>query len=99
MTDPDRHQPDIHDLAKLLARLAAGRDGEAWGTVLEKVGEPVWRLALRISGDAALSEDVVQETLLQIRDCSGSFHARSADPDVHAYHWILRILVVENAVR
>jgi RNA polymerase sigma-70 factor, ECF subfamily len=75
-------------LAGALARLARDRDADAWGTLLDLGGRGIRALAYRLSGDRALAEDAVQETLLQLRDSAGRFAPRGGDPDADARRWI-----------
>jgi RNA polymerase sigma-70 factor (ECF subfamily) len=58
-------------------------------------------LAARLTGDATLADDAVQETLLQIRDHAGSFRPPEADPDSAARRWIMGVAanVSANLVR
>jgi RNA polymerase sigma-70 factor, ECF subfamily len=78
-------------LADALRRLAAGHDGAAWDALLIDVGPALSRLCQRITCDAALAEDALQETLLQLRDCAGKFRADSADCDARARRWIMQV--------
>ena len=77
--------------AEALAQLAKTRDPEAWGCVLQRHGLDMLRVAYRITGDAALAEDVCQETLLQLRDFAGKFRPNAADPEGSARAWILHV--------
>ena len=78
-------------LADALGILEIDRDPEAWAFVLTAMGSECMRIAFAITGDAGLADDVVQETLLQVRDDAGQFRARSADPNADARGWIARI--------
>jgi RNA polymerase sigma-70 factor, ECF subfamily len=89
------------DLVEALGRLAADRDREAWGYVLEQVGPDIQRMAARLTGDSSMADDAIQETLLQIRDHAGRFIAPGMDGDAAARRWILAIAahVSGNLVR
>jgi RNA polymerase sigma-70 factor, ECF subfamily len=80
-------------LAQAIETLARGPDPQAWAFVLEIAGTSMERLALRLTGDAALAQDSVQEALLLIRDHAESFHKPPDDADRAARNWILRITV------
>ena len=55
-----------------MARYAAGDDA-AFSDVYDEVGRAVRKLAVRVLRDAALADDVVQHTLLNIHRNRGSF--------------------------
>lgn len=76
-----------------LQRLANGRDADAWAAILQRHGPNILRLAQRIAGDAALADDICQETLLQIRAHAGQFRPLSspAETEAMARGWIMRI--------
>ena len=76
-----------------LHRLAVGRDGAAWTAILECHGMDILQLAQRITGDKALSDDICQETLLQIREYAGRFRplANPAETETAAKGWIMCI--------
>lgn len=78
-------------LASALGRLAQDRDAQAWAALLAHAGADIQRLASRLTGDAALAEDAVQETLLLIRDHAGRFAARGGEADDDARRWILGV--------
>ena len=79
--------------AEALARLARGRDGEAWSALLQHHGMAIWRMAQRITGDSSLCDDVCQETLLQIREHAAQFKSPTAqrEADAAARGWIMCI--------
>ena len=89
---PTQTQPRL-STADALARLAKWRDPVAWAAILEQHGAGILRVAQRATGDAALCDDVCQETLLQIRAHAGSFspQASSQDAETAARGWIMRI--------
>ncbi|MBA3685831.1 MAG: sigma-70 family RNA polymerase sigma factor, partial [Planctomycetes bacterium] len=93
MSDALAVATSIDGLAGALARLASDRDPEAWAAVLQRAGPHVCRVIGRISRDATLADDAVQETLLSIRDCAGSFRADKGgtDPDRAALRWMIGI--------
>ena len=79
---------DIPALDTALRRLAQERDAAAWAAILERAGPGMLRLARRIAGDDAGSDDAVQEALLLIRDHAGQFRG---DGDAAARGWIMRV--------
>jgi RNA polymerase sigma-70 factor (ECF subfamily) len=79
------------DLTDSLRRLAVGDDPLAWGAVLQQAGEELRRLALAITGDAGLADDVVQNTLLQVRADARQFQPRGDSGDADARRWLLRV--------
>ncbi|HYF48448.1 MAG TPA: sigma-70 family RNA polymerase sigma factor [Planctomycetota bacterium] len=78
-------------LAEALGRLAASKDAAAWETVVTKQAAEIHALAFRLLRDRSLAEDVVQETLLQIRDHAAKFSPPPLEPDRGARNWILKI--------
>ncbi|MCZ7645855.1 MAG: sigma-70 family RNA polymerase sigma factor [Planctomycetota bacterium] len=88
MWDPN---PKPLGLAEALARLAEGPDREAWGALAAESGPALWSLARRLTGDDALADDIVQETLLQVRRHAARFRARPADRDGSARAWLLHV--------
>jgi RNA polymerase sigma-70 factor (ECF subfamily) len=97
---PDPPRADALGTAACLGRLAAGDDAGAWAWLLLDLGEPMRAAAYRLTGDASLADDAVQEALLAIRRCAGEFHPQHSHgdpPDDQAKRWILR--VVANAAR
>jgi RNA polymerase sigma-70 factor (ECF subfamily) len=76
--------------AEALARLARGRDVEAWTWLIEEVGDQIRACAGRLSEDAASADDAAQEALLTIRDHARQFRPRG-DADADARRWILRV--------
>ena len=89
MYDPPA--PIALGLSAVLGRLALGRDETAWHALLAQIGPDFQRLARRLTGNAALADDVVQEALLQIRDHAGRFSPRTGEPDADARRWLLRL--------
>jgi RNA polymerase sigma-70 factor (ECF subfamily) len=78
-------------LAEALALVAQDPDHPAWATIQTLAGEGIRALALRLCGHHDLSDDVVQETLLTIREHAATFAARSLQPDLDARAWIMRV--------
>jgi RNA polymerase sigma-70 factor (ECF subfamily) len=62
-----------------LACLEAMRRGEPGcvGDFFERWGDRLYRLALRLTGDAAAAEDVVQEAFVKLMAGAGTFEGRS----------------------
>lgn len=56
--------PNAHERS-LVLRAQSG-DREAFDALLREIGPPLLRYASRVTGDAALAEDVVQETFITI---------------------------------
>jgi len=81
------------DTSTALQRLGRSRDPEAWRAILDAHGMAILNLARRITGDAALAEDVCQETLLQIRADAGRYRplGKPAEVEFTARGWIMRI--------
>lgn len=93
MTDADAI---ILTSSEALARLARERDPQAWSALIGRHGAAILRAAGRVTNDAALREDICQETLLQIRAHAGDFHPPgyphpSQDSEVFARAWVMRI--------
>ncbi len=78
-------------LAEALGVLATRRDSKAWEFVINAMGAECVRIAAAITGDPALADDVVQETLLQVRDDARQFRPRTANADADARGWIARV--------
>src|SRR4051812_12924280 len=78
-------------LAGALARLAQGRDPEAWQRLTELAGADIRRVASAMTGDAGLAHDAVQECLLTLRDHAGKFRVHGDDADAAARRWITRV--------
>ena len=57
--------------------LARDGDSEAFRALVERHGRAVYRLALRMTGDASDAEDVVQETFLKAYRQLGRFESRA----------------------
>jgi RNA polymerase sigma factor (sigma-70 family) len=74
-----------------LGRLAQKKDTQAWSVLVAQVGPDVQRLAMRMTGDYALAEDIVQETFLLVRDYADRFVIRDGDGDDHARRWIMGV--------
>ncbi|MBA2480906.1 MAG: sigma-70 family RNA polymerase sigma factor [Planctomycetes bacterium] len=91
MPTPDERIDHDRGPASALARLSRSRDARAWSDLLESCGADIQSVARRLAGSAALADDAVQETLLQLRDQAGKFATTDADPDEAARRWILRV--------
>lgn len=68
---------DSYDEAELIARLQAG-DRAACAECIDIHGPSVYRLALRLMGNEADAEDVMQETFLSAFKAIRSFEGRSS---------------------
>lgn len=85
--------------ATALARLAQGRDPEAWASLLTLCGEVIRRCCARILNGGPGVDDAVQETLLHLRDDAAQFHAPTGeDADRAAWAWI-RAVAVHTALQ
>ncbi len=82
---------DVQGLAWALSRLALEKDAPAWSLLLAQAGPDIQRVAMRLTGDFALAEDAVQETLMLVRDHAANFAIRSNDADDDARRWILGV--------
>jgi RNA polymerase sigma-70 factor, ECF subfamily len=78
-------------LVEALQRLAKGRDEDAWHALLEHCAVEIHALCSRMTGDATLADDVLQEVLLQLRDHAKKFVPVGADPENSAHNWIKRV--------
>ena len=78
-------------LADALLRLAATHDASAWSDLIEHAGEDIFLACRRILNDNVLADDVVQETLLQVRDHAGCFKPPDVHADEAARRWMMRI--------
>ncbi|MDY6914521.1 MAG: RNA polymerase sigma factor [Planctomycetota bacterium] len=74
MADPSKTRPTISD-AQLLQRHIEG-DNEAFVSLLERFRRELFNFLARFIGDAALAEDVFQETFLQLHVSAGAFDPR-----------------------
>lgn len=66
-----------HDDHRLLARVAAG-DREALAELYARHRRPVYHYLLRLTGDSALAEDLLQETFVAAWRGAASFEGRAA---------------------
>ena len=71
--DPDDAELDLDELA----RLAADGDRAALATLLRRLQDPMYRLALRFLGHPQDAEDACQEILVRIVTHLGGFEGRS----------------------
>lgn len=74
------------DEARLVAAVARG-DAAAFRALAERHGQPLYRLAYRMLGDASEAEDVAQESLLRLWDNAAAW--KSVGGGVPA--WLRRI--------
>lgn len=65
-------EPDVFVDGDLLGRIAAG-DDRAFRELYRRYGAPAYGLALRVTGDGALSEDVVQDAFLAVWTGAGAY--------------------------
>jgi RNA polymerase sigma-70 factor, ECF subfamily len=72
--------------AQLLRRIASG-DIQAMATFYDETAAPLFSLAIRILGDHAEAEEVVQDVFMQVWEKAGAY-----DPLLgSAFHWVLSI--------
>lgn len=72
--------------ARLLQR-AAGGDLQAVSELYDEIAAPLFSVAVRILGDAADAEEIIQDVFVQIWEKAGTFDAALGS----AFHWILSI--------
>ncbi|HEX8099664.1 MAG TPA: sigma-70 family RNA polymerase sigma factor [Actinomycetota bacterium] len=65
-------EPDVFVDGDLLARIAAG-DDRAFRELYRRYGAPAYGLALRVTGDGSLAEDVVQDAFLAVWTGAGAY--------------------------
>ena len=82
---PVRRPGEAYEAA-LLADVADG-DPEAFRTLWELYGTPVYRLCLTITGEAAIADDAVQETFLRIWRRAGGYDASRGAPAA----WVMTV--------
>lgn len=78
--------------AEALARLAQGRNTDAWQQIVEHEGPLMFGVAMRILGNASAADDACQEAFLHVRSRADRFRApESGDADAAARAWLLRV--------
>jgi RNA polymerase sigma factor (sigma-70 family) len=87
----DRTGSEPYGLMWALGRVAQEKDVQAWAILVAMAGPDIHRLAIRLTGDRALAEDIVQETLMLVRDHATRFVARVGESDDVARRWILGV--------
>jgi len=94
MADDSGQNPQIHD-AELLQRHLAG-DEQAFATLVGRYRRELYNFLVRFLNDAALAEDVFQETFLQLHVSAASF-----DPKRRLKPWLFTIAAnkARDAVR
>jgi RNA polymerase sigma-70 factor, ECF subfamily len=83
---PDPVSPPGPDLAELLTLVGRG-DQAAFETVYDRTAAAVFGLVLRVLRDAAQSEEVAQEALLEVWRTAGRFDPRRGS----ASAWVMTI--------
>ena len=68
-------EPDVFVDGDLLGRTAAG-DDRAFRDLYRRYGAPAYGLALRVTGDGTLAEDVVQDAFLAVWTGAGAYDGR-----------------------
>jgi len=84
--DPGAAEPDDADLNVLLTRVGRG-DQAAFEAVYDRVAPPVYGLIRRVLRDAAQSEEVSQETLLEVWRTAARFDPARGS----AVTWVMTI--------
>jgi RNA polymerase sigma-70 factor (ECF subfamily) len=77
--------------SRLLKRAAAG-DGPAFGKLVDRHGDRLYRLAKGLVGNAADAEDVLQESFAGAYRGAGKFEGRSS-----VNSWLTRIVITQAA--
>jgi len=70
-----------------LAALAAGGDESAFGRLYDRYAPGVYALALRLTADQGLAEEITQETFLRLWRCAATLSAERG----HISGWLLRV--------
>jgi RNA polymerase sigma-70 factor (ECF subfamily) len=78
-TEPSRSSLEADQLEQLLARIAL-RDQQALRKLYDKVAARLNGIAMKILRDAELSNDVLQETFLQIWNNAGEYRRHQSEP-------------------
>ncbi|HYE04048.1 MAG TPA: sigma-70 family RNA polymerase sigma factor [Planctomycetota bacterium] len=86
--------PGTRDDEHLLEAFARRRDREALDALFRRHVDAAFRLAKRVTGNAADAEDAVQAAFVQVMRRSGTFRGRSS-----ARAWLLAIVVNESRQR
>ena len=86
MLDPETAQETRAAQTRLLQRVA-GRDLEAVSELYDQIAAPLFSVAVRILGDAAEAEEVIQDVFVQIWEKAATFDAALGS----AFHWTLSI--------
>lgn len=90
--DGDRSLPGGSRADERLLEAAAGGDAEAFGDLVERHAETLYRLAYRLVGNAPDAEDVVQESVM------GAFRqARKFRGQASVKTWLTRIVMRQAA--
>lgn len=79
----------MDDLSELLKSAAEGNE-QSFVAIVDKTSPPLYRAALRMLGNAADAEEVLQESYLRVHVAlrRGRWH-----DDAHPYAWLLTIVV------
>jgi RNA polymerase sigma factor (sigma-70 family) len=79
---------------RILPRIAAGVASEAeWRSLVACHGDSMRHAAALATGAERLVDDAVQEALLQLRHCAGSFRPRGGDVEVEVRRWLQGLTV------
>jgi len=78
----------LESLSKQLIEGCQRGDPEAFRALFEKYKDQVYSVALRYSGDAAVAQDIAQDTFLKLFSAVGSFRG-----DSNFESWLYRMVV------
>jgi RNA polymerase sigma-70 factor (ECF subfamily) len=71
-----------------LLRLSAGGDKAAFGELYDRFSRPLYSLAMKVVGNSAEAEDLVQEVFVELWEKAGDFDASRAQP----FTWAVSII-------
>ena len=77
LSNAEEKEPRVQEPEPRLIRAAADGDLDAFGLLVAAYQEPIWRFLCSLVRDAALAEDLTQETFLRAYDRLGTFEFRS----------------------
>jgi RNA polymerase sigma-70 factor, ECF subfamily len=77
--------------ATISADLLVKGDQEEFSKLIELYSDPIYRLALNITGNSLDAEDILQETMIKVLRSIHSFQGKSS-----LYTWIYRIALNES---
>jgi RNA polymerase sigma-70 factor (ECF subfamily) len=78
----------LHETERELIERCGRGDPDAFRALFEKYKDMVYSVALRYSGDAAVAQDIAQDTFLKLYSTIGSFRG-----DANFDSWLYRLVV------